>query len=121
MSDVGLEQSILSIALQDPVNAMELLSNTNIDYYSRKTQWLFSIFEHYFNDPNIRSIPTSNMVREYVAAKGGDPKNYVAEFERIYNLGVDPKEFKWKLDKLKLAYNAKLQDKIITRAGREFK
>lgn len=113
MYDKQLEQSILSIALNDSAHAMELLNSTNSDYYSKDTKWLFNILSHYFNDPNIKSIPTKNMIEEYVAAHNGPVQKCSNEFDRVRQINTDHKEFKWRLEKLKTIYNAQLQKNII--------
>lgn len=102
-----LDRKILSLALNDKKYAMELSEATTHSYYDPRLQWLFVAIMHYFKDPNIKAVPTRNMIAEYVGKDGAG--KHLELFDSIKGTKVDPGEFNWMLEKLRLRYNDKVQ------------
>ena len=109
MTKISLDEKILSLAFNYKKYAMELSNSVNGKYFTSDFQWLFSTLMYYFKDPNIKEIPTANMVREYLGDNSGDR---IESFDKIKQLDVDPTEFTWLLSKLRLRYNNKLQGDV---------
>lgn len=108
---MSLDQKLLAIALNDKKCATELLNATSHSYYNANLQWLFATLKHYFQDPNIKAIPTENMVREYIG--GNDNEQVIDKHLSVYNGIKNSKykveEFGWLLEKIKVRYNDKVQ------------
>ena len=118
---ISLDKKILSLALNDKKYAMELANATTHSYYSPDMQWLFVALMHYFKDPNIKSIPTREMIEEY--AGDNNPDKHLALFDEVKKTEADPNEFNWMLEKLRFRYNDKVQretrdkiDELVARA-----
>jgi len=116
----SLDKKILSLALNDKKYAMELAQSTTHSYYSPDMQWLYVALMHYFKDPNIKSIPSREMIREYAA---DNSEKYLSLFDEVKSTETDPNEFNWMLEKLRFRYNDKVQretrdkiDELIARA-----
>lgn len=114
MSELNLDEKILSLALNDAKLAMELTSSTATPYYTPKMQWLFTALEHYFTDPNVKSLPSRDMIEEYVSEAPGS-EGFVGVFDRVKSATVDSNEFSWLLDKVKFRYNDKCQSDIASK------
>lgn len=104
---MSLDKKILSLALNDKKYTMELAQSTTHGYYAPDIQWLFVALMHYFNDPNIKSIPTRDMIKEYVGDK--NIEKHLALFDEVKSTSVEPNEFNWMLEKLRFRYNDKVQ------------
>lgn len=104
---IPLDKKILSLALNDKKYAMELVQETTHSYYNSDMQWLFVALKHYFNDPNIKSIPTRDMIKEYVGTN--NPNKHLTLFDEVKGANSDPNEFNWMLEKLRFRYNDKVQ------------
>jgi replicative DNA helicase len=104
---ISLDKKILSLGFNDKKYAMELSNATSHSYYNPETQWLFAALMHYFTDPNIKSIPTRDMIREYVG--DNNLEKHLALFDEVKNIKSDPNEFSWMLEKLRFRYNDKVQ------------
>jgi len=105
---MSLDKKILALALNDNKFALELTGSTTHSYYLPEFQWLFTSLVHYFKDPNIKSIPTRNMIAEYVGAEKNDDR-HLKLYDSILSLKTDPNEFNWLLEKLRFRYNDKVQ------------
>jgi replicative DNA helicase len=103
-----LDKKILSLALNDKKYAMELADATTHRYYDFKIQWLFVALIHYFKDPNIKSIPSRDMIKEYTGDDARAEK-YLELYDEVKGINTDPSEFNWMLEKLRLRYNDKVQ------------
>lgn len=117
----SIDKKILSLALNDKKYAMELAQSTTHGYYKPDMQWLFTALMHYFQDPNIKSIPTRDMIKEYVGDK--NVEKHLALFDEVKSTPVEPNEFSWMLEKLRFRYNDKVQretkskiDELISKA-----
>jgi replicative DNA helicase len=118
---ISLDKKILSLALNDKKYAMELAQATTHGYYSSDMQWLYIAMMHYFKDPNIKSVPTRDMIKEY--AGDNNPEKHLALFDEVKGTKADPSEFNWMLEKLRFRYNDKVQretrdkiDELVARA-----
>lgn len=111
MSNLSIDQKILSLALKDQKCAMELTNSTKHSYYNTDFQWLFVALNHYFTDPHIKSIPSRDMIEEYIGDAPNAP-GFLKKFDEIKSASVDPNEFRWLLDKIKYRYNDKVQAEI---------
>lgn len=107
---ISIDKKMLSLALNDKKYAMELTDCTTHSYYTPETQWLFAALNHYFQDPNIKAIPTRNMIEEYVGSNNLD--KHMAIYDEIVGTPVDNNEFNWMLEKLRVRYNDKVQRDI---------
>jgi len=105
---MSIGKQLLSLAFSDKKYALELTDSTTHSYYSSDVQWLFISLVHYFKDPSIKSIPTRNMIAEYVGAKNAEDNN-LKLYDEIIKTKSDPNEFNWMLEKLRLRYNDKVQ------------
>lgn len=114
MEKMSLDQKILSLALNDSKFAMELTSATKHSYYSPNMQWLFIALNHYFSDPNIKSILSRDMLEEYIGDAPGATK-FLNTFDTIKSASVESNEFSWLLDKLKFRYNDTVQAEITSK------
>ena len=108
MAKISLDEQILALGFSDKKHAMELSNSVDIKYFTKNYQWLFDVLMHYFQDPNIKEIPTYNMVSEYLGADAKDT-SCMDTFNRVKEIKIDPTEFKWILGKLRVRYNNKLQ------------
>lgn len=106
----SLDKKILSLALKDKKYAMELTDATTHSYYSPDTQWLFTALDHYFKDPNIKTIPTRNMIAEYVG--DNNTNKHLALYDDVLETPVEPNEFNWMLEKLRFRYNDKIHREV---------
>lgn len=111
MEKLSLDQKILSLALNDSKFAMAVTESTKHSYYNPDMQWLFVTLKHYFGDPNIRALPSRDMVEEHVAGSANSSK-FLDTFDAIKSAQVDPNEFKWLLEKIKFRYNDRVQAEI---------
>ncbi len=109
MKKISLDEKVLSLALNDKKYAMELSNSINSKYFVHDFQWLYDVIMHYFEDPNIKEIPTINMIKEYL---GDNYENRLEAFNNVKQLDIEPTEFNWLLNKLRLRYNNKLQGNV---------
>jgi len=109
----SIDEKILSLAFKDKKYAMDLFNSIDCGYLSQKYQWLFVALMHFFNDPELKSLPTRNMIKEYVGES--DTTNRVEMFDFLMENSADPKEFKWLVKKIQVRYNDKIQKENIKR------
>lgn len=103
-----LDEKILATAFQDKKYAMELSSTIGENYFSGDNKLLYLSLMHFFNNPNIKSIPTKNMLEEYLSDYAG-ASGVIKKYDEIIGLDVDGNEFTWLVEKLKSRYNNTIQ------------
>lgn len=114
MKDFTLDEKILATAFKDKKSALELSTSIKSDYFVPTHRWLFDSIEHFFNDPSIKSIPSRNMVAEFVK----DDNAKLAQYDRIMLYGPNPNELKWLIKKIQVRYNNKVQKDVFKKVSR---
>lgn len=104
-----LDVQLLALGYSCDKFALELIESTKAAYYREPSRWVFNCLAHYYTNPAIKTIPTKNMVAEFVEGDEGK----LEFFSKIRALQVDPDEFSWLLDKIKYRYNAIVQQDAI--------
>jgi len=104
----SIDRKLLALALNHQKFAMEVTESTTHLYYTEDLQWLFNAIKHYFSNPNIKSIPSRDMVEEFVSSNV-QRDNMMSVFDSVSGMTVDTNEFKWLLEKIKFRYNNYLQ------------
>src|SRR5690242_7214794 len=108
-----LDKKILTYALQDKKYMMELSNTINAKYFGKETQWLFNVVNKHFTDPKFKEIPSRDIINEYLTKDYSDEKviaHHLKMFDDIKSDTVEPSEFTWHLDKLRIKYNCLLQE-----------
>lgn len=105
---MSLDEKILAIAFKDKKFALELSNSIDYTYFTKECQWIFISLVHFFKDPNIKSIPTVEMIKEYI----GNDDNKIKAFNRIISFPVDTNEFGWLIKKIQIRHNDQVQKKI---------
>lgn len=111
MSEVSLDEKILSLIINDKKCAMEVSNSINHRYFSPNLQWLFEALMHFYKDPVLKTVPTRDMLKEYV----GDHPNsesHLDIYDKVRSLVSDAAEFPWLLQKLQFRYNNKVQKDV---------
>jgi len=111
MSD-NLDKILLAYALKDKKFTMELVNSTSDKYFSSDTQWLYRLVLEYFKDPRFKEIPTEKIIREYLSKAYDNPglvEECMSKYASIVAMELDPLEFNWYFDKLRIRYNSQIQ------------
>lgn len=119
---MSIDGKILALAFKNRKFAMELAGCTHEKYFSPDTRWVYNALMHYFNDPNIKDIPTKNMIEEY-ASDRADKDKCIEQYDKVLADHSDTQdgEFKWLLEKLRFRYNNQIQIEINTKISQLFK
>lgn len=108
---MNIDYLVLAHIIQNKQNAMEAAKSIRAEYFEVRNQWLYTAIMEHFTNPSIKELPTINVIREYLETHY-TKDDFIARGLKLSNgvlkLSVDPQEFTWHLNKLRLKYNKKL-------------
>jgi len=111
-ANLSLDRTMLAYALHSKQFAMELSNKITYEYFQTQIQWLYKAIMDHFTNPKFKEIPTAAIIEEYLNKHYSQAKfikEGVALFNEIKEIGIDPAEFTWHLDKFKTRYNDQVQ------------
>jgi len=103
----SLDKKILASAFSNKKSAMDVTDSTTHSYFYPDVQWLRLALEQYFTDPNIKTIPTRDMIAEYVGEDNAE--KHLKLYDEIVSTECNEDEFGWLMEKLRFRYNDKVQ------------
>jgi len=110
--NLSLDRTMLAYALSSKQFAMELSNSITFEYFHPDMQWLYKAIMDHFTNPKFKEIPTVNIIEEYLNknySKASFISKGVELFRELLDLDLDPAEFTWYLDKLRVRYNDQVQ------------
>ncbi len=110
--NLSLDRTMLAYVLSSKPFAMEVSNKTTHEYFQTPIQWLYKAIIDHFTNPKFKEIPTGNIIEEFLTKNYSDTSfilNGMKLFHEVRTIDLDPAEFTWYLDKLKVRYNDQVQ------------
>lgn len=115
--NLSLDRTMLAYVLKNKQHAMAVSAKTTHEYFHPNVQWLYKAIMDHFNNPKFKEIPTKNIIQEYLQknfSQASFINNATNLYTEIQNLEVNPAEFTWYLEKLRVRYNDQVQRSCAT-------
>jgi replicative DNA helicase len=110
--NLSLDRVMLAYALRDKKFTMELSNGITFEYFHPELQWLYKAITDHFNNPKFKEIPTIKIIKEYLTTNYST-SSFISKGVKLFNelleIELDPSEFTWYLEKLRIRYNDQVQ------------